>query len=188
MANKINWTPIRIPLGKIRVYEQNPRFSTKKQAQRIIQSEKKFNQVLPFIVSPYDKDGYVDLIDGHQRYYAWSFEYAQSHLVSAIQSDRVLTEQEHKELIIVMHATAQGSWDWEKLSNWDVSELQQYGFDNDILDGWNMDAMNLREMLTAFEHENIPTPMEITLQEYNTQQQQRKSKVKCPNCGHEFNK
>lgn len=40
---KPKWTPIKIPLGSIQAWEQNPRMSTKAQALRIIESEKKFN-------------------------------------------------------------------------------------------------------------------------------------------------
>lgn len=47
-----------------------------------------------------------------------------------------------------------GEWDWDALSGWDAGDLQAWGFDEALLDNWNADATNLREMQTA---EDAPT-------------------------------
>jgi DNA modification methylase len=145
---KPNWTLIKIRLGDIVAYEQNPRLSTKAQAQRIIASERKFNQVVPFIVSPYH-DSKVKLYDGHQRLSAWLTVYGADHVMDAMQCDRDLTDDEHKELIITMHSGATGSWDWNALSGWPAGKLQEWGMDKDTLKDWNNDALNLKELLNA---------------------------------------
>jgi site-specific DNA-methyltransferase (adenine-specific) len=148
MGNKPNWTLIKIRLGDMVAYEQNPRLSTKAQAQRIIASERKFNQVVPFIVSPYH-DSKVKLYDGHQRLSAWLTVYGADHVMDAMQCDRELTDDEHKELIITMHSGATGSWDWNALSGWPAGKLQEWGMDKDTLKDWNNDANNLKELLNA---------------------------------------
>ena len=109
---KPNWTLVKLPLGKICAWSDNPRMSTKAQAQRIIDSERKFNQVVPFVVSPTHQDGTVTLYDGHQRHAAWLTIYGPDHLMDAMQADRELTEQEHKELVVTLHVGATGSWAW----------------------------------------------------------------------------
>jgi len=146
--SKPKWTPRRVRLGQIQAWEGNPRMSTKAQAQRIIASEKKFGQPVPFLLAP-EVDGRFLLYDGHQRLAAWFTVYGADYEMDAMVADRPLTENEHKELIITLHTGATGSWNWDTLSAWKPAELQEWGMNEDALKGWNNDANNLKEMLNA---------------------------------------
>ena len=145
---KPKWTAVKIKLGQIQAWDNNPRMSTKAQAQRIIASERKFGQPVPFLVAP-EVDGRFLLYDGHQRLAAWFTVYGADYEMDAMKADRPLTEAEHKELIITLHTGATGSWDWNALSGWSAGDLQEWGMNADALKGWNNDANNLREMMTA---------------------------------------
>ena len=145
---KPKWNPIKIKLGDIKAYDENPRMSTKAQAERIIASEKKFNQVIPFIVGPFE-NGKALLYDGHQRLSAWQTIHGADYEMDAMQSDRPLTDEEHKELIVTLHTGATGSWDWNRLSGWDAPKLQEWGMTKEILKEWNNDANNLQEFINS---------------------------------------
>lgn len=141
------WQPIRIRLGQIRPWQDNPRMSTKAQAQRLIKSERELEQIQTLAVSPFDGD-FVDLYDGHQRCAAWMTVKDPSYEVQALQSNRPLTDDERRKVSVLLH-TATGSWSWDALSSWSAADLREWGMDEDTLKGWNNDANNLREMITA---------------------------------------
>jgi DNA modification methylase len=122
--------------------------STKAQAQRIIASERKFGQPVPFLVMP-AVDGFYPLLDGHQRLAAWFTVYGADHEMDAMVSDRALTDEERREMVITLHTGATGSWNWDALSSWQPAELQAWGMDVDALKGWNNDANNLKELLNS---------------------------------------
>jgi len=143
------WTPIKIRLGQIRPWEANPRMSTKAQAQRLIKSERELGQIQTLAVSPFDGD-FVDLYDGHQRCAAWMTVKQPSYEVTALQSNRPLSEDERRKVSVLLH-TATGSWSWDALSSWSVADLREWGMDSDTLKGWNNDALNLREMMGSEE-------------------------------------
>jgi len=176
---KPKWTAIKIPLGSIQAWEQNPRMSTKAQALRIIESEKKFNQVIPFIVSP-EHDGKVTLYDGHQRLAAWRTIYPDTYVMDAMQADRDLTDDEHKELIITLHTGATGSWNWDALSAWQPAELQAWGMNTETLSAWGMDYSNLKGLIES----EVPDFQPVGIEEQGRLDQ--KKPVICPECGHEF--
>ena len=155
--------------------------STKAQAQRIIASERKFGQPVPFLLAP-EVDGRFLLYDGHQRLAAWFTVYGADYEMDAMVSDRALTEAEHKELIITLHTGATGSWNWDALSSWSAGDLQEWGMNGDALKGWNNDANNLKEMLGA-EGEESPE-----FKEYDESIANGISICKCPTCGHEHAK
>jgi len=145
------WTPIKIRLGQIRPWEANPRMSTKAQAQRLIKSERELGQIQTLAVSPFDGD-FVDLYDGHQRCAAWMTVKQPSYEVTALQSNRPLSEDERRKVSVLLH-TATGSWSWDALSSWSVADLREWGMDSDTLKGWNNDANNLKELLNAEQEE-----------------------------------
>lgn len=121
--------------------------STKAQAQRLIKSERELGQIQTLAVSPFDGD-FVDLYDGHQRCAAWMTVKDPSYEVQALQSNRPLTDDERRKVSVLLH-TATGSWSWDALSSWSAADLREWGMDEDTLKGWNNDANNLREMITA---------------------------------------
>jgi hypothetical protein len=176
---KPKWSNVKVKLCDIDDYQGNPRMSTKAQAERIVASEKKFGQPLPFLVEP-AVNGRYPLLDGHQRKAAWLTVYGGDFVVDAKVSDRPLTEEEHREMIITLHTGATGSWDWDVLSSWQPSDLKSWGMDEAALKGWNNDALNLREMLTS----EVPDFQPVGIEEQGRLDQ--KSPVKCPSCGHEF--
>ena len=145
---KPTWKPARIRLGQLKAWDNNPRMSNKAQAQRIIASERKFGQPVPFLVAP-EIDGVYPLLDGHQRLAAWFTVYGAEYEMDAMVADRALTPDEHKELVITLHTGATGSWDWNALSSWGAGELQEWGMNGEALKGWNNDANNLKELLNA---------------------------------------
>ena len=145
---KPSWKPVKVRLGQIKAWDQNPRMSTKAQAQRIIASERKFGQPVPFLLQP-EINGRFPLLDGHQRLSAWFTVYGADYEMDAMVSDRPLDEAEHKELIITLHTGATGSWDWNQLSGWSAGDLQEWGMNSDALKGWDLDAANLKELLNS---------------------------------------
>lgn len=146
MTDKLKWTQAKVRLGSIKAWAGNPRYSTRAQAQRLIDSERKFGQPLPFLLSP-EVAGEYPLLDGHQRLAAWLTVYGAEHVVVAAVANRALTETEHRELVVTLHEGAQGSWNWDELSSWDASDLQAWGMDALTLKEWNTDALNLKELL-----------------------------------------
>ena len=156
--SKPNWTPIVIRLGDIIPWTHNPRMSNKAQAQRLIDSEKKWGQPLPFSVSPC-VDGKYQLYDGHQRYSAFLTVYGENHKVAASMCDRELTDAERAELVFTLHAGATGSWDWDKVASF--PEVTQWGFDADLLKNWNNDANNLKELLNSEQVESADAEPQI---------------------------
>ncbi len=157
---KPNWTPRRVRLGQIQAWDGNPRMSTKAQAQRIIQSERKFGQPVPFLLAP-EQDGRFLLYDGHQRLAAWFTVYGADYEMDAMVSDRPLTEAEHKELVITLHTGATGSWNWDALASWSAGDLQEWGMNSDSLKTWNTDANNLKELLNAETAEPVDAEPQI---------------------------
>jgi len=154
--NKPVWTPIKIKLGDIIGWEHNPRLSNKAQAQRLIESEKRWGQPMAFAVSPL-KDGKVFLYDGHQRYSSWLTVYGENYEVDARQSDIFLTEEERLEFVVTMHAGATGSWDWQKLSSFPAPKLIEMGFDEALKKQYDFDALNIKEMLGSEEQPAVNT-------------------------------
>jgi hypothetical protein len=148
----LKWTAITIRLGQIIPWQDNPRMSTKAQAQRLIKSERELGQIQTLAVSPFTEDNRVHLYDGHQRVAAFMTVKGAEFEVTALQSNRMLTEDERKKVSVLLH-TATGSWSWEALSSWSAADLREWGMDSETLRGWNNDANNLKEMLNAGQEE-----------------------------------
>jgi hypothetical protein len=170
------WTPVKIRLGQIVAWQENPRMSTKVQAQWLIKSERELGQIQTLAVSPF-VDGKVHLYDGHQRCAAWMTVKSPDYEVTALQSNRMLSEDERKKVSVLLH-TATGSWSWDALSSWSAADLREWGMDEDTLKGWNNDANNLKEMLNAGQAEEVDASNEIIPEQYaiiitcNTEQEQ----------------
>lgn len=165
------WTPCTVTLGALKPWAQNPRLSTKAAAERILQSFAKFGQVESVAIGP-DNEVY----DGHQRLSALLTIHGPDYSIDARRSDRALTDDERRELVVNLHVGAVGSWDWQALAGWDGSQLQEWGMDGEALKTWNNDAMNLREMLTA----EVPDFQPTSADEQG--RLDKKKPVICPNC------
>jgi hypothetical protein len=123
--------------------------STKAQAERLIQSERELGQVQTIAIGPANGDGKFPLYDGHQRYSAWLTVKGAEYELTALQSNRPLTEDERRKMSILLH-TATGGWDWNRISGWQVGELKEWGLVNqENVKGWNLDALNVSELLVT---------------------------------------
>ena len=131
----ITWQPCTVKLSDLRPWADNPRMSTKKQAQRLLDSWTRFGQVQAIAIGP-DNEVY----DGHQRLSALLTVHGNGYTVDARRCSRALSDEERRALVVTLHAGAVGSWDWDALSGWDAGELQQWGFDGDTLTNWQKDV------------------------------------------------
>ena len=153
------WTPVKIKLGQIQPWTDNPRMSTKAQAQRLIKSERRLGQIQTLAIGPMI-DGKYPLYDGHQRVSSWLTVKTPDFEVMALQSNRPLTDDERREVAVLLH-TATGSWDWNALSGWSAADLREWGMDKDTLKGWQSDAKELTELLNSEQTESADVEPQI---------------------------
>ena len=156
----LTWTPVKIKLGQIRQWKNNPRYSTKKDAANLVKSLKDFGQPEAFSVSPFDGN-MVDLYNGHQRTLSWMASKGADFEVWAMQSNRPLTEREKEKLTIFLHTGAVGRWNWDALSGWSAADLREWGMDEDTLKGWQSDAKELTELLNSEQAESADAEPQI---------------------------
>jgi DNA modification methylase len=140
----IIWTNVRVRLGDLKPWADNPRLSTKAQARRLLASFEKFGQVQTVAIDPE-----CNVLDGHQRLSALLTIHGDKYELDARQASRALSDAERRELVVSLHAGAVGSWDWNAISGWNSEELQSWGMDGDLLKSWNNDANNLKELLKS---------------------------------------
>jgi hypothetical protein len=144
MASDIVWKNIKVKLEELKPWAENPRLSTKEEAQRTLDSFDKFNQVDLFAVSPD-----LDVYNGHQRLSALLTKYGPKYQVEARQSSRLLTDEERRQLTIYLNGTAQGQWNWDILSSWNPQELRDWGFNKGMLESFGRDFGALTELLNS---------------------------------------
>ena len=171
--SKLDWTNITVKLGDLKPWADNPRFSTKAQAERLLQSFKEFGQVQTVAVSPD-----MDVYDGHQRLSALMTLHGKDYELDARQSNRPLTDAERRKLVITLHAGAVGAWDWDIVANqWDAPELIEWGMNSDALKDWKRDVTALDAMLGS--EQDAPE-----FKEYGEDLADDIQVCKCPICGH----
>lgn len=127
----ISWTNAKRKLSDLIPWEHNPRQLTETQAKHLTESIRKFGQVIPYSISPKN-----EIYDGHQRQHIMGMmdTYGKDAEVDVRISDRQLTEEEHKELVIRLHENV-GEWDFEQLANiYDIEDLEEWGFDERLLE------------------------------------------------------
>jgi site-specific DNA-methyltransferase (adenine-specific) len=142
----ITWKNVRVKLGDLQPWDQNPRQSTAEQAHKILQSMEQFGQVEVFAIGP-DNSVY----DGHQRLSTLLAAHGPKYVIDARRSSRPLTEDERKRLVLALHAGATGSWDWDVLSSWNASDLIGGGFDEALLQSMKRDMGALGNLLESEE-------------------------------------
>jgi len=169
----LSWTNIQVRLVGLRAWSDNPRLSTKKQAERLLKSFDEFGQVQTIAVSPD-----LDVYDGHQRLSALLTIHGKDYVVDARQSSRALTDEERRKLVIYLHSGAVGSWDWDALSGWNAQEVIGWGMDDAVLKDWKRDVTALTEMIGA--EQEFPE-----FKEYGEDIADGIQVCKCPTCGHE---
>lgn len=152
----INWTNTKITLGELKPWTENPRTTTKAQAKRLLKSWEDFGQVETVAIGP-DNSVY----DGHQRLSALLTVHGTDYQIDARQSDRPLTDDERRKLVITLHAGAVGSWDWDKLSSWEPAQMMGDGFDADLLKDWKRDVSALDNFLKSEKPEPVDAEPQI---------------------------
>ena len=175
----INWTNDTVALGDLKPWGHNPRRSTKKQAHALLDSMAEFGQVQTVAIGPEN-----EVYDGHQRLSALLTVHGKGHEVDARRSDRALTDEERRRLVVKLHAGAMGEWDFEALGNWDMSLLVENGFDQTALDQTRQEMAFLIEMLGEGEGDgDVP---DVDFAEYDETAADDVKMCECPECGHKF--
>lgn len=151
--NRLTWRADRVRLGDLRPWDQNPRRMTKRQAQRLLRSWREFGQVHAIAVGP---DG--EVYDGHQRLSALLAVYGPDYEVDVRRASRPLTDDERRALVLALHAGATGSWDWDLLSGWDEAFLQEWGFDDEMVQNLRDDLTAVEALLEASDESEEPPP------------------------------
>lgn len=152
----MNWTNITVKLGDLRPWSDNPRQSTKAQAKRLLASWDKFGQVETIAIGPD-----LSVYDGHQRLSALLTVHGADYVIDARQADRILTDDERRQLVITLHAGAVGEWDWDRLASWQPAQLMESGFDADLLKGWKRDTSALDNFLKSEQPEPVDAEPQI---------------------------
>lgn len=152
----ITWANCQVTLGELHPWGDNPRLSTKAQARRMLESWQRFGQVQTIAIGP---GGQV--YDGHQRLSALLTLHGKSYQVDARRSDRELTDEERRALVVTLHAGAVGSWNWDNLANWDAGELQEWGFDSETLTTWQRDVGALGNLLQSEEADSADAEPQV---------------------------
>ena len=152
----VTWANCQVTLGELKPWADNPRLSSKRQAQRILDSWRQFRQVQTFAIGPSN-----EVYDGHQRLSALLTVHGPSYQVDARRCSRELSEVERRALVVTLHAGAVGSWNWDNLANWDAGELQEWGFDSETLTTWQRDVGALGNLLQSEEAESADAEPQI---------------------------
>lgn len=146
MKAKLVWRNVKVKLGDLQPWTDNPRLSTKAQAKRILDSFGEFGQVEVFAIGPK-----CEVYDGHQRLSALLTLHGKGYSIDARQSNRPLTEAERKRLVLMLHTGATGQWDWDRLANWDAELLKASGFDDDLLANMRREEAAIIDLLKSEE-------------------------------------
>lgn len=153
---KLTWSACTVTLGDLKPWADNPRFSTKAQAERILESFKEFGQVQAVAIGPEN-----EVYDGHQRLSALLTLHGGGYAIDARRASRALTDDERRKLVVTLHTGATGAWNWDALGNWDAGQLQEWGMGAEEVKGWDTDAAQLRTMLEAAQAEGADAEPEI---------------------------
>ena len=172
----ITWTPTTITLSKLKPWERNPKRISKAHAARLLELWDELGQFQTIAIGPAG-----EVYDGHQRLSVLKAAHGGKYEVTALQSSRPLSEKEREKLTVAAHVGTTGQFDWDALSGWDAGDLQQWGFDGELLAGWQTDIGALREMIDS----EVP---DVEFKEYDESIEDEVEFIECPSCGHKFPK
>ena len=170
------WAHVTMRLEQLRPWERNPKRISKTHAARLLDLWQRLGQFQTIAIGPAG-----EVYDGHQRLSVLKAAHGPLYEVQALQSSRALSEKEREELTVAAHVGTTGQFDWDALSGWDAGDLQQWGFDSELLAGWQTDIGALREMIDS----EIP---DVDFKEYDESIEDEVEFIECPSCGHEFPK
>lgn len=155
----LTWTNETRKLSQLIPWPRNPRQIKTAEARRLQESFTEFGQPEVIAIGPGN-----EVYNGHQRLSSWAAKFGDI-TVDVRVSSRALTEKEREKLTVFLHRGAVGEWNFDVLSEWDVSDLVEWGFD--------------------------PAELGIVpdFQPVDESEQPRldqKSPITCPHCGMEF--
>lgn len=142
MSDQIIWTNDTRKLSDLVPWDKNPREISDDEAKQLQASIRKFGQVKAYAISPDN-----EIYDGHQRQHVMFMmqEYGADCLVDVRVSNRKLTEDERKELVIRLHDNV-GHWELDSIwSMYDYSQLQDWGFDNELLKKYDFKELDKKD-------------------------------------------
>mgnify|MGYP007100067166 CR=1 FL=1 len=161
MADKITWTNETRQLKQLIPWQRNPRQIKTDQAKRLAESFEQFGQVETIAISPTN-----EVYNGHARLNVLNAKHGGDYVVEVRVSSRPLTEKEREKLTIFLHKGAAGEFNFDILANeFEVDELIEWGFSPEELG-------------------IVPDFQPVGVDEQGRLDE--KSKVTCPECGHEF--
>jgi DNA modification methylase len=144
MAEIIQWENCRVRLGDLKKWEENPAEIDKESAARLVESFNEFGQVQALAIDPENR-----LIDGHQRLDVWLGKFGPEFIADCRKASRSLTLKERQKIAVYLRSAAVGHYNWDKLANWDPTDLKEWGFDARTLKGWKIQAASLKEFLDS---------------------------------------
>ena len=123
----LKWHTEKRKVSSLIPTEGNPRMLTKKQAEDLEASLRKFNLVdIPAI----NTDNRI--ISGHQRMTILKALGRANEEIDVRVPNRKLTDKEHREYLLRANKNL-GDWDWDLLANFQIEELREVGFEEDEL-------------------------------------------------------
>lgn len=125
----ITWTNERRKLKDLKPWERNPRQITKTQAQRLVESFDEFGQVETIAIGPNN-----EVYNGHQRLNVLMDKHGKDYELEVRVASQTLTEKQREKLTVYLHKGAAGEWDFDTLSEFDLDDLLNWGFDKKELD------------------------------------------------------
>jgi hypothetical protein len=173
----ISWAPVTVTLDSLRPWDRNPKTISKAHAKRLLDLWQRLGQFQTIAIGPAG-----EVYDGHQRLSVLMAAHGPRFGVQALQASRALTEKEREELTIGAHVGTTGQFDWGELANWDSSDLQAWGLDDETAQDWRTGLAALDAMLGAETDE----PPEF--KEYDETTADDVEIITCPECGHRFPK
>jgi len=144
----LEWSPVKVKLGDLAHWAENPVTLTKAQAKKLLRSTEKLGRMQTLAIGPANGDGKFPLYDGHQRCNVWAGAFGMALEVQALQSNRPLDDDE-RHAVPIMLRSAVGSLDWDALSSWPADILVKSGFDADLLGDWKRDIAALGNLIES---------------------------------------
>lgn len=194
----VNWQNEVRRLGELKPWAINPREIDDESAVRLAESFRLFGQAEPILIGPDN-----EIYNGHQRYEVLMEEKGKEFEVEVRVSERVLSEDERKQLTVYLHKGAVGKFNIDKLlANFDTEQLFQWGFEpGDLLITTDELYTGLGEAREAFEPNLEPKlgARSVTDDEVEREQERMENRyndntgdeseyvsITCPECGNDF--
>ena len=124
----LEWKTEKRKIKDLKLFEGNPRKMTEKQAERLLESLKKFNYVELIAIDQNNR-----VIAGNMRVQALKRLGREDEEIEVRVPSRPLTEEEAREYLLRSNKNI-GEWDWDLLANFSEEELRRVGFDREELD------------------------------------------------------